>query len=146
MRLRGEGLGLRPGSRRKALINITSLIDVVFLLLLFFVVTSTFLERPGLDLSLPSASSAEAAAREEATVVVTQGGGILVEGAPVEEAGLERAIAAALEGRASRRVVLEVDERVIHGRVVMVMDAARRAGARGLVIATRPREGPAGEP
>lgn len=147
MRLRGVGLGLRPGSRRKALINVTSLIDVVFLLLIFFVVTSTFLERPGLDLSLPAASSAEVASREEATVAVTAEGAILVEGAPVDEGELERAIGAALEDRASRRVVLEVDERVPHGRVVLVMDAARRAGARGLVVATRPREGhPGGEP
>ena len=144
MRLRGKGLGLRPGSRRKALINVTSLIDVVFLLLLFFVVTSTFLERPGLDLSLPSAESAEVAAREEATVVVTSGGEIQLDGASVGEADLERAIEQALGRRESKRVVLEVDERVPHGRVVQVMDAARRAGAAGLVVATRPREGPAG--
>ena len=56
------------GGRRKALINITSLIDVVFLLLLFFVVTSTFLERPGLDLTLPAASPNEVARRDEVTV------------------------------------------------------------------------------
>ena len=43
---------LEPGRRRKTLINVTSLIDVVILLLIFFVVTSTFLEQPGLDCPL----------------------------------------------------------------------------------------------
>ena len=147
MRLRGEGLGLRPGSRRKALINVTSLIDVVFLLLIFFVVTSTFLERPGLDLSLPSARSAEVAAREEATVVVTSDGEMQVDGVAVGEVELEAALEEAIGRRESKRVILEVDERVPHGRVVRVMDAARSAGAAGLVVATRPREeSPGAEP
>lgn len=134
------------GERRKALINVTSLIDVVFLLLLFFVVTSTFLERPGLDLSLPAASPTEVARRDEVTVELDADGATWLDGARMEPADLEAAIERALASAGTERVVLEADERVPHGRVVEAMDAARRAGATGLVVATRPREEPVPAP
>lgn len=130
----------REDSRRKVSINVTSLIDVVFLLLIFFVVTSTFLERPGLDLSLPEASSTEAATREEVTVQLQAEGGILVDGEPIELAALSESLEVRLGETETRRVVLEADERVPHGQVVGVMDAARLAGASGIVVATRPGE------
>ena len=134
-----------PG-RKKALINVTSLIDVVFLLLLFFVVTSTFLERPGLDLSLPAASPTEVARRDEVTVELDADGATWLDGERLEAANLEGGIADALAAAGTERVVLEADERVPHGRVVEAMDAARRAGATGLVVATRPREEPVPAP
>lgn len=134
------------GGRRKALINITSLIDVVFLLLLFFVVTSTFLERPGLDLTLPAASPTEVARRDEVTVELDADGATWLDGARLEPADLEAGIERALASAGTERVVLEADERVPHGRVVEAMDAARRAGATGLVVATRPREEPVPAP
>lgn len=125
-------------SRRKALINVTSLIDVVFLLLIFFVVTSTFLERPGIDLSLPEAGTAEVAAREDVTVRLSADGALFVGEERVEPERLEAAIRAGLTERGAERVVLEADERATHGRVVAAMDAARDAGATALVVATRP--------
>lgn len=134
------------GERRKALINVTSLIDVVFLLLLFFVVTSTFLERPGLDLTLPAASPTEVARRDEVTVELDADGATWLDGARMEPADLEAGIERALASAGTERVVLEADERVPHGRVVEAMDAARRAGATGLVVATRPREEPVPAP
>ncbi|HEY7473038.1 MAG TPA: biopolymer transporter ExbD [Gemmatimonadota bacterium] len=134
------------GPRRKDLINITPLIDVVFLLLLFYVVTSTFLERSGLDLTLPAASTSEAARRDEVTLELDAGGGTWLDGRTVEPAMLEGAIREALAAGATKRVVLEADEQVVHGRVVEAMDAARRAGATGLVVATRPRDEPVPAP
>ncbi|MGH7565417.1 MAG: ExbD/TolR family protein [Gemmatimonadota bacterium] len=134
------------GARHKALIDITSLIDVVFLLLLFFVVTSTFLERPGLDLTLPAASPTDVARRDEVTVELDADGATWLDGRRVEVASLEGALESALAAGGTERVVLEADERVPHGRVVEAMDAARRAGATGLVVATRPREEPAPTP
>lgn len=125
---------------RKTGINVTSLIDVVFLLLLFFVVTSTFLERPGIDLTLPEAGSAPAAPREELTVRLGPDGDTWVGETPVEPAALVDTLSARLSRAGTDRVVLEADERVPHGRVVQAMDAARRAGAEALVVATRPED------
>lgn len=126
--------------RRKAGINVTSLIDVVFLLLIFFVVTATFLERPGIDLTLPEAGSAPVAAREELTIRLSSDGATWVDGARVESRALADTLEARLAREGTDRVVLEADERVPHGRVVHAMDAARRAGAEALVVATRPED------
>lgn len=131
MRLSGE-------QRRKVLINITPLIDVVFLLLIFFVVTSTFLEQPGIDLSLPEASSAEIAEREDVVVQLAADGQIYLQDAPVAPEALFEQIEERLQTSGTDRVILEADERVPHGRVVEAMDAARRAGATALVVATQP--------
>lgn len=121
-------------------VKMTPMIDVVFLLLIFFVVTSTFLERPGIDLTLPEAGSAPVAAREELTVRLGADGGTWVDGVAVDPAALADSLSARLERDGGDRVVLEADERVSHGRVVQAMDAARRAGAEALVVGTRPED------
>jgi biopolymer transport protein ExbD len=134
---------LEKGRRRKALINVTSLIDVVFLLLIFFVVTSTFLERPGIDLSLPEAGSS-ASEVAEVSVRIAADGGLYVDASPVSPEELAQVLEARLREAGTTEVTLEADRRVPHGRVVAAMDAARKAGATGLVVATRPEDG--GEP
>jgi biopolymer transport protein ExbD len=134
---------LEKGRRRKALINVTSLIDVVFLLLIFFVVTSTFLERPGIDLSLPEAGSS-ASEVAEVSVRISADGGLYVGESPVTPEELTEVLEARLREAGTTEVTLEADRRVSHGRVVAAMDAARKAGATGLVVATRPETG--GEP
>lgn len=134
---------LEKGRRRKALINVTSLIDVVFILLIFFVVTSTFLERPGIDLSLPEAGSS-ASEVAEVSVRIAADGGLYVGARPVTPEDLAAVLEARLREAGTTEVTLEADRRVPHGRVVAAMDAARKAGATGLVVATRPEDG--GEP
>lgn len=128
---------LEKGRRRKALINVTSLIDVVFLLLIFFVVTSTFLERPGIDLTLPEAGSGETGV-SVVTVRIVADGQVFVGDRPVALGDLARVLGESLRAEETTEVTLEADRSVPHGRVVAAMDAARRAGARGLVVATRP--------
>lgn len=128
---------LEKGRRRKALINVTSLIDVVFLLLIFFVVTSTFLERPGIDLTLPEAGSGETGV-SVVTVRIVADGQVFVGDRPVALEDLARVLGESLRAEETTEVTLEADRSVPHGRVVAAMDAARRAGARGLVVATRP--------
>ncbi|MGH7565151.1 MAG: ExbD/TolR family protein [Gemmatimonadota bacterium] len=132
---------LEKGRRRKALINVTSLIDVVFLLLIFFVVTSTFLERPGIDLTLPEAGTGETEV-SVVTVRIVADGQVFVgpEAVPLES--LAGVLEARLRAEETTDVTLEADRSVPHGRVVAAMDAARRAGARGLVVATRPETTP----
>ena len=62
----------RERKRSKIVINITSLIDVIFLLLIFFLVTSTFSEQPGLKIDLPFAASSETREMEEVVLSVTR--------------------------------------------------------------------------
>ncbi|MGD8396328.1 MAG: biopolymer transporter ExbD [Candidatus Eiseniibacteriota bacterium] len=128
----------RRHSRRRVIINITSLIDILFLLIIFFVVSSTFLEQPGMQLDLPEAESAEAQEAEQLTVELDAAGGLRLDGEPVAPGQLLETLRARVAARdaGDRALVLRADREVPHGRVVRVMDDARRAGIRDLVIAT----------
>ncbi len=62
---------LLPEKKKRAIINITPLVDVLFILIIFFAVTSTFLEQPGVKLDLPKAKSTELQRIEKAVLTVT---------------------------------------------------------------------------
>jgi len=75
--------------RRHSTINITSLIDVLFLLLIFLMVSSSFLEEPGMKLSLPEAESAEVGEKKAFTLYITEGGDLFLNGEKVPLDSLE---------------------------------------------------------
>ncbi|MCB0260919.1 MAG: biopolymer transporter ExbD, partial [Calditrichaeota bacterium] len=58
--------------KKRIILNITPLIDVLFILIIFFVVSSTFLEQPGIKLELPKASSSESQRVEKAVLYITK--------------------------------------------------------------------------
>jgi biopolymer transport protein ExbD len=116
------------------------LVDVVFLLVIFFAVSTTFLETSGLPLELPQAGATAERASRELTIFLDQAGKLSFEGETVTMAVLEERLPEALEKSANKVVVLRADTTVPHGKVVTLMDAVRRAGAEGLTIATRPDE------
>jgi biopolymer transport protein ExbD len=126
---------LRP--KRRVIINITSLIDVLFLLLIFFMVSSTFLEQPGMKLELPSAKSAEVARLEKLVLYIGPMDEILFNGKVVPLDSLERALVSAIPLAEEKTLVLKADKTVQHGTVVTVMDIAKRAGLKKLVVGTR---------
>jgi biopolymer transport protein ExbD len=122
-------------------INLTPLIDVVFLLLIFFMVSTTFERRSELSVELPEAS-APASTRDDAVidVVIDAGGGVHVEGSPLADprpGSLQRALANAARGLDSPPVVISADAQTPHQSVVTVMDAARQAGLYKLTFAAQ---------
>ena len=127
-------------------INLTALIDVVFLLLIFFMVTTTFEWRSELSIELPKASAQEGT-RDDAVVAVMidAAGHVHVEGRRLNDAGvtvLRRALVDAARGLGSPRVEVSAGAQTPHQSVVTVMDAARQAGLYRLTIATRRTEEP----
>jgi len=131
---------LQSRPRRKVAINITSLIDVIFMLLLFFMITSTFLEQPGIKLELPSAKAAAAVEPQETVLTVGRKGELFLNRRPVNLAGLEAEIRNALPGMKEGALVLKADQDISHGLVVRIMDLARRGGVKKLVIGTKPEK------
>lgn len=123
--------------KRRVIINITSLIDVLFLLLIFFMVTSTFLEHPGMKLELPSAESAEAARVDELVLFIGAGGEIVFDDKSVPIDSLEILLAGVVPLVEDKTLVLKADKTVQHGTVVRVMDIAKRVGLKKLVVGTR---------
>jgi biopolymer transport protein ExbD len=124
-------------SRRKRVnINITSLIDILFLLIIFFVVTSTFLEQSGMRLDLPSVENAEPTEVRELVLSMDAAGQIRLGNDEVSLAGLRQALAGRMqETGGGRMLVIRADRGAQHGDVVRVMDIAKQVGIRDLVIA-----------
>ncbi len=117
-------------------INIASLIDILFLLLLFFVVTSSFVEHPNIKLALPSASNAEASRFEGIIITISKEGRLFMGKQSIGVSGLEailRSRAAAVDDPV---LVLRADREVPYGVVVAVMDVARGAGLKRITALT----------
>lgn len=131
---------LSPGRREEPELNITSLIDVVFLLLIFFMVTTTFVQESGLDLRLPDASAAASDSADEAVEVVIDAADTVYVGGKALggfEAELREALGRASDGRIDRPLRIKADGRASHQTVVSVMDMAAEVGFSQVDIATQ---------
>ncbi len=114
-------------ARRRSAIDLTPLIDVVFQLLVFFILTSSFVQ-PSVRLELPQGSVVDEAETRPVRLEVDARGVLYVEGERVTKEGLEDALRAALaDGRSAVR--LTGDKAMAYGLFVEALDTARRAGA-----------------
>jgi len=131
----------RRRPRAEPRIEITPLIDVIFQLLIFFLLTTRFITERSLDVDLPVAD-AEATTRERRIVLVIDvdaEGRAFHEGEPIDDRELDRLFARTVRAADHAVLLLRADRRVGHGRVVDVMDRARLRGLTDLSIGTRPR-------
>ncbi len=128
----------RERKRSKIVINITSLIDVIFLLLIFFLVTSTFSEQPGLKIELPRAASSEPREVENLILSVTREGNLHLNQQPVERGDLSGLLAAAARKQDDPTLILKADREVSYGLVVELMDISHQAGLKKIVALTVP--------
>ncbi len=118
----------------------TAMADIIFNLLIFFLLSSSFLVDSGLRLELPKMVEPSPLMLREVVVTLTEGDGLFINDEPFGWPGLENGLSTALERATERRVIVRGDARVPLGRVIEVMDSARRLGAEGLAIAARPYE------
>lgn len=120
--------------------DVTPLIDIIFQLVLFFMVSTTFVTAPGIEVDLPR-SSADTVLREQddLSIWITAEGAVYVDDQPVDFSGLETAMDRAAQTNPNTLVMLKADREVDHGRVVAVMDAARNRGLTQIAIATEVR-------
>ncbi|MEA3410412.1 MAG: biopolymer transporter ExbD [Pseudomonadota bacterium] len=121
-------------------INLTPLIDVVFILLIFFVVSSSLVKESGIDVERPAADTAVRQARGNIIVTVTEAGGIRVGGREVDRRAVRSHIARLHAGDPAASVVVVADTASRTGFVVDVVDQARLAGVTGVAIATTRRD------
>jgi biopolymer transport protein ExbD len=115
--------------------NLTPLIDIVFLLLVFFMLTSHFVQEQSLNIELPVADSGDAVGEDsQLEVVIAKDGRLLINDHFVEDETLVEVLRAALGEREDKQVRIRGDRTSPLGRSVTVLDAARRAGANGVDI------------
>lgn len=125
-------MNLRPRRPTETRINLTSLIDVVLLLIIFFMVSTSFIDEAELSINLPEASLAPSVSQSDALeVLVTANGGYHVGGLELVNTRpetLERALAQLAGADRERPVTIRADARAAHQDVVTVMDVAGRMG------------------
>ena len=136
---------LVPLRRHKPEIQMSPLIDIVFLLLLFYAVTTTFVSDERLKLKLPEAETAESVGvnREEKPpeVKVAVDGTIWIDNRIVPESELETRMRQLVERAPDDGIILKGDKGADYGVVVHVLDVARKVGAKGIQMsAERPVE------
>ena len=131
----------KPRARKQVDLNVTSLVDVLFLLLIFFTLTSTFKRAGEINLQLPKSTTAQPSAsganQQPVDLVLTEKGTLFLDGSPTTFAALLAQLRSLHERQPDRQVMIEAEEQVGHGQVVRLLDAVRTAGFTGVGIGVR---------
>lgn len=126
------------GSRRSSLVpNLTPLIDIVFLLLIFFMLTSHFVRDDVLNIQLPETESGvQLDEKKSIEIVITSDGQWLYKEQPLDADAMYLVLREDLSKREDKRVRIRGDKASDLGGAVTLLDVARRAGASGVDIVT----------
>jgi biopolymer transport protein ExbD len=120
----------------KPVINIASLVDVLFLLLIFFMVTSAFVEQPNIKLELPATRHSEVSKVERTVLTISRDGQLFLKDKLVEKQSLEKELRRLMLDTGDDVLVLKADKLVPYGDVVDIMDYAKGAGFKKVIAPT----------
>ena len=116
-------------------LSVAPLIDIIFLLLLFFLLTSVFID-PGIPLNLPEASNADFQEEQQGTILyISKAGELYVNEQFIPYDDLFDTLVHIIEGNPNKNVTIKADKEAAFGVFVRVMDLAKEAGGKDLVIA-----------
>jgi len=116
-------------------INITPLTDVALVLLIIFMVTTPMILAGGINVKLPSATTADTTPQRNITISITQDGKVYLNDRETGFDGLQPALEQFLKNEKDKTVILNADKGTMHGQVVRALDIAKKAGAVKLAIA-----------
>lgn len=119
-------------------LNIAPLIDVVFQLLIFFMLTANFIAQPGIKLVLPSAATSKRHQDDNVTIFITEDNELYLNESRVSLNELLEKLKPEILTAKKKTVVIKADEKINLGLAVKVMDIAKQANAEGVVISTKP--------
>jgi len=131
-------MSLQPRKRKRYEIQapLTSLIDIVFMLLIYFLLTTNFMVDEGIKIKLPQAKAAAPQTQQEITIYVDRDGRSFIMNKEVPLNILFSELKKMIGGQKDRLVVIKADRAVILNKAVKVMDIAKAAGAGRLCLAT----------
>jgi len=127
---------LTSKDKRKVSFNLTSLIDVLFILIIFFTVSSTFLEQPGIELKLPEAESSEGHTAQKVIIYVDKDKNIFLNDNIVSVNNLVSEVQKLADMQSDKSIVLKADGDVTHGLVIEIMDLLRQQGIYQIIVST----------
>jgi len=123
--------------RSKPTIRLTSLIDIVFLLLVFFLLTSSFVDQQGVTILVPEVENKSEDVLPEISISIDEKGKIYFNSVLVNEAILLNLIKRNLKDMPNKNVAIRADRRVQYDSVVQVIDIAKAAGAKDFLLITQ---------
>jgi biopolymer transport protein ExbD len=115
-------------------INVTPLVDITLVLLIIFMVTTTYIVNPSIKVELPKASTGSDQARTTLALTLTKDGALFLNGERSDDAGVLRSIATDLPKNPDLQAIIAADKVVPHGSVVHLIDLVKRAGVRKFAI------------
>ena len=122
--------------KRKVALSLTPLIDVLFILIIFFTISSTFLEQPGIELKLPKAESSEVHTVQKVIVYIDKDENIFLNNTIVSVKNLAVEVEKLIQAQTDKSVILRADGVVRHGLIITVMDNLRNKGIYKIVVST----------
>jgi biopolymer transport protein ExbD len=126
---------------KKARIEIIPMIDTIFFLLVFFMISTLSMARySGLPVNLPKAATGQQPPSESAAVTIGSDGKVSIDRQEVARDQIQETLRQRLAKNPELLVLINADERIEHGVVVEIMDAARQAGVAKMAIAVKPKD------
>ena len=119
-------------------INITPMLDVVFILLIFFIVTANFIKEPGLEVNRPDSETAEPTENAAILIAVGNAGEIYMDGRRIDKRQVKANVVRLLAENPQGSVVIQADEKATADTIMAVMDGAREAGVYNISLASEP--------
>ncbi len=116
-------------------VNLTPMLDVVFIMLIFFIVTASFVKESGIDVNRPNAATAERKEKGNILVAISEDNQIWIDRRQVDPRALRANIERMHAENPNGAVVIQADEESKNKLLVLVMDAARSAGVKSVSIA-----------
>ncbi len=117
--------------------DLTPMTDCIFLLLIFFMITTVFIDVRGIQIDLPGAGdqSEEQQKKKDVNISVSASGDYIVSGSPVPAEALAGAIKGAMDQNNNRNVIIQGDPQTPHKFIVFAMDKAKEVDAEGMAFA-----------
>jgi biopolymer transport protein ExbD len=131
----------KKGNLKKARIEIIPMIDTIFFLLVFFMISTLSMSRfAGVQVNLPKAASGSQPPTETVIISLTKDNQLFFNKTQMSVDSLRESLRTELAKNSELLVVINADDGVEHGKVVEIMDQARQTGASKLSIAVKPKE------
>lgn len=133
-----QGIRMQWSRKRgEVALNMSPLIDMIFILLIFFVLTTSFVKESGVDIERPVAKTAQQKTSTNLVIGVTSDNIVYIEGRPIDVRSVQSYMERFLMENPTGSVVIAADKKSQSGVVIQVLDACRLAGVKNLSMAAK---------
>ena len=129
-----SGLMKKKDQEEAGEIDLTSMLDVVFILLIFFIVTSVFVTEAGIEVNRPEASTADDTSGDMILIAVGQAGDIWIDGDQIDPRFIRSRFELRLADAPNSSVIIQADENANNEQVMLILEAAREANIEDVSI------------